>query len=249
MLRRSESDDFPKAELSALLPGAQALRMAVYMSAILLPILIFHPAREREGRIRAQCCRKVAPPGQDHIGPGLSLNNAGTARKVLENPRKFNLAERHDAAHGGGFDKTRRDNAKPPALDEAGDARMRTRDQIARATQHDSIVADEMDGAMPTAARHQGEGESALAGPRSPENEQRRSADGDTGRVDRDVRRAHAAGLAAGSHTVNRAPRTGGGSPGPSGVPIRLAAKIVPPCTSMICREIESPRPEFCPKP
>src|SRR5215212_12202989 len=52
----------------------------------------------------------------------------------------------------------------------------------------------------------------------------------------------------AGRRTTKRAPSTLGPS-GPSATPMRFSARMRPPCASTIWREIESPRPEFWPKP
>lgn len=191
MLRRSESDDFPKAELSALLPGAQALRMAVYMSAILLPILIFYPSGEREGRIHAQCCRKVAPPSEHGTRRRLITINAAQARKVFENLRHLNRSERDDAPHRCFFDETAGDDAKPATLDEAGDAWVRPGDERRGGpAEYNSIVSDKPDGHASGAPRHQRDGQPAFAGPRPPKDDQTPAADGDPRRVHRDVRHA-----------------------------------------------------------
>src|SRR5215212_7993448 len=55
-------------------------------------------------------------------------------------------------------------------------------------------------------------------------------------------------GHIAGRRTTKRAPSTFGPS-GPSATPMRFSARMRPPCASTIWREIESPRPEFWPKP
>jgi hypothetical protein len=52
----------------------------------------------------------------------------------------------------------------------------------------------------------------------------------------------------AGSRTMKRAPRTRGSSVRPATV-VRFSTRIVPPWASMICLEMDRPRPEFCPKP
>ncbi len=56
-------------------------------------------------------------------------------------------------------------------------------------------------------------------------------------------------GQSAGRRTVKRAPSTNGAAPSWVGTPSRFSARILPPCASMICLEIDRPRPEFCPKP
>jgi hypothetical protein len=58
-----------------------------------------------------------------------------------------------------------------------------------------------------------------------------------------------ACGYIAGSRTTKRAPSTLGGSWSTLATPMRFSAQMRPPCASMICLEIDRPRPEFCPKP
>ena len=52
----------------------------------------------------------------------------------------------------------------------------------------------------------------------------------------------------AGRRTMKRAPRTVGGSSGPVAARWRFSTQMRPPWASMMCLEIERPRPEFCPK-
>ena len=52
----------------------------------------------------------------------------------------------------------------------------------------------------------------------------------------------------AGSRTTKRAPATVASPSAPTG-PARFSAQMRPPWASMICFEIDSPSPEFCPKP
>ena len=53
----------------------------------------------------------------------------------------------------------------------------------------------------------------------------------------------------AGRRTAKRAPSTTGRSSAPLATPSRFSARMRPPCASMICFEIDRPRPEFWPKP
>ena len=80
----------------------------------------------------------------------------------------------------------------------------------------------------------------------------RRAADQDATLVDDDAARMQARSAQSQpiglSRTVKRAPRRRGSPSAPTG-PGRFSARIVPLCASTICREIESPSPEFWPKP
>ena len=91
------------------------------------------------------------------------------------------------------------------------------------------------------------EGEARLAGARGAADQDRAAAHLHRGSMD-------ARGLAdgrlhgAGSLTTKRAPVTVGSPSSPTG-PIRFSAQMRPLWASMICLEIDSPRPEFWPKP
>src|SRR5450432_2560434 len=78
------------------------------------------------------------------------------------------------------------------------------------------------------------------------------SADQDRAGSHHHRRRMNAAfgyiGHGAGSLTTKRAPATVGSPSSPTG-PARFSAQMRPLWASMICLEIESPRPEFWPKP
>ena len=52
----------------------------------------------------------------------------------------------------------------------------------------------------------------------------------------------------AGRRTMKRAPRTVGGSSGLAAGLVRFSTQMRPPWASIMCLEMERPRPEFCPK-
>src|SRR6516162_4426455 len=80
----------------------------------------------------------------------------------------------------------------------------------------------------------------------------RRPTDEDGARADQHGRGVHGRSLIrhhiAGSRTMKRAPSTKGVSSEAAGACWRFSAQMRPPCASMICLEIDRPRPEFCPK-
>ena len=126
------------------------------------------------------------------------------------------------------------------------EADFRNRDFAADHRQVNTIVADQngrVDQARPT-GEDEVEGEARFAGSRGAADQHRALSDPDGGSVNAGAGRAHSAG----SLTTKRAPATVGRSSDPVG-PGRFSAQIRPPCASMICLEIDRPRPEFWPKP
>src|SRR5262249_13506641 len=93
-------------------------------------------------------------------------------------------------------------------------------------------------------AHDQFKGQARLAGARRPTDQDCALSHLDRGGMDAGVRTRHGSG----SLTTKRAPATVG-SPAEAFRPGRFSAQMRPPCASMICLEIESPRPEFWPKP
>src|SRR5947209_74688 len=89
------------------------------------------------------------------------------------------------------------------------------------------------------------EGKLRFAGSRRPTDEHgARAGQHGRGVPGRRLMRHHIAG----SRTMKRAPSTKDVSSEAAGADRRFSAQMRPPCASMMCLEIERPRPEFCPK-
>lgn len=120
-----------------------------------------------------------------------------------------------------------------------GDRGVRLGDQTIAAPPHDHPVVSHQN---PAEAADQRRSKTGLSAARWATKQQRAFAGQHRGGMQVERTRAHAP--AAGSVTVNRAP---------AGAPLagstRFSAQITPRCTSTICREIDRPSPEFCPKP
>src|ERR1700743_1123726 len=91
------------------------------------------------------------------------------------------------------------------------------------------------------------EGEARFAGPGGPADQHGVRSHQHCRSVDARVHSA-AHGAGAGSRSTKRAPDTVA-SPSALVGPGRFSAQMRPPWASMICLEIDSPSPEFCPKP
>src|SRR4051812_10640099 len=135
-------------------------------------------------------------------------------------------------------------DAEAADLDQAGQLRRGADDQISAAcVEVDTVIADQ-DGRrqLPRAAgENEVEGKPRLARAGGTADQHGAIAHQHGGGVHR---RLHCAG----SRTMKRAPATVGW-PSSSAGPARFSAQMRPPCASMICLEIDRPRPEFWPKP
>src|SRR5262245_4032313 len=137
-------------------------------------------------------------------------------------------------------------DAEAPDFDQSSQFASRTYDQISGAcVEVDTVVADQNGRRnLPGAAgEDQIEGEARLAGAGG-------TADQHGALADQDGRGVHRGrgGHCAGSLTTKCAPATVGW-PSSSGGPVRFTAQMRPPCASTICLEIDTPSPEFRPKP
>ncbi len=138
---------------------------------------------------------------------------------------------------------------KAPDLDQAGQFRGRPNLQLSGdCVEMDTVIADQNGGRkLPGAAgEYQLEGEAGLAGAGGAADQHGAISHPHGGSVHAGALGRHGAG--AGSRTTKRAPSTVGLPSAPSG-PWRFSAQIRPLCASMICLEIDSPSPEFWPKP
>ncbi|TCU65389.1 hypothetical protein EDE08_1133 [Bradyrhizobium sp. R2.2-H] len=138
-------------------------------------------------------------------------------------------------------------NSQAPDLDQASQYRRGAHlNFMADCRQMDTVITDQngpFDHAR--ASRHdQIKGKARLAGARRPADQHRQRSDLDGGGVNAWPAVAHRAG----SLTTKRAPATVG-APSASSGPGRFSAQMRPPWASMICLEIDRPRPEFWPKP
>ncbi len=137
-------------------------------------------------------------------------------------------------------------DAEAPNLDQAGEFARRAHPQFfAVCIQMDTVIADQNGGRkLPgTAGQDEIEGETRLAGTGWPADQDRAIAD-----LHRGGMHGRICAHGSGSRTTKRAPVTVG-SPSASFGPGRFSAQMRPPCASMICLEIDRPRPEFWPKP
>ena len=143
--------------------------------------------------------------------------------------------------------KSQRRIPRPADLDQAGQFARRAHQQLAgRCVQMDTVIADQhgrrnLSGA---AGQDEIERQARFAGTRGPADQHGAIADQHGGGVDACAAARHGAG----SRTTKRAPAIVGLPSALTG-PARFSAQMRPPWASMICLEIDSPSPEFCPKP
>ncbi len=136
----------------------------------------------------------------------------------------------------------------PQNLDQAGQLPHRANHQFSVAcVEMDTVVADQhgLSDLSRASGQDEIERQPRLACARRATDQHRPISHQHRGRVDAG---SPGAGHGAGSLTTKRAPATVGSPSSPAG-PVRFSAQTRPPCASMICFEIDSPNPEFCPKP
>ncbi len=174
--------------------------------------------------------------------------DAGPERFRRGQPCRIGRREINDQADDGLARIVTATNAETPDFDQPCQLRRRGGHQLTAARlEVDPVVPDQdrMRNLAGACGQDEVEGEARFAGSRRATDQYRTAFDQHRGGVDAWVpRRSHGAG----SRTTKRAPATVG-SPSALGGPGRFSAQMRPPWASMICFEIERPRPEFCPKP
>ncbi len=155
----------------------------------------------------------------------------------------------HDETHHRLFGEIAAANPKPPNFDFPGQFARRTDHQLAATRlEKNAIVAHQhgWSNLPATPGKDEIEGEARFPCTGGAPDQYRTSSDPD--RRCMDTRAAAAGHTGAGSLTTKRAPATVVSVSTPAGAG-RFSAQMRPPCASMICFEIDRPKPEFCPKP
>ena len=207
--------------------------------------------------------RSAAKTSREGVCPGTATASRGRATPATSDaggfgPRqalRVGCREVDDEAHDRDRLEGNAADSKPADFDQAGKRRGRPHQQAAvRGFDMHAVVADEprerqraglcpLRSAQTRAAICPSPPRRGSA-PRARRQEPRRR-----GSLGNESCRADSLAVTSPAGAPRSARRAPSGRPGRSDTPMRFSARMRPPCASTIWREIERPRPEFCPKP